>query len=242
MICDLLGVPYADRDRFRAWVDDAAFSADDAASEAGLVALLGYGMELVTAKRQHPDDDVISRLCDEPGLTDPEIAMLAMQLLFAGHETTMMQIWLESTLLLTKPDEWQALLADPDLIPKAIEELLRVTMPGGVGVPRYARDDIEVDGVTIHAGDLVLLDPGAANHDPATFPDPDRLDIHRTGAPHVGFGYGLHYCIGAALARMELKIVLTQLIPRFPTMRLTVDAATLTAGFHSLSHGSSGCQ
>ena len=86
VICDLLGVPYADRDRFRLWVDDAAFSPDDAASEAGLLALLGYGMELVSAKRAQPDDDVISRLCDEPGLTDPEIAMLAMQLLFAGHE------------------------------------------------------------------------------------------------------------------------------------------------------------
>ena len=237
VICDLLGVPYADRDRFRLWVDDAAFSPDDAASEAGLLALLGYGMELVSAKRAQPDDDVISRLCDEPGLTDPEIAMLAMQLLFAGHETTVMQIWLESTLLLTNPDQWQALLADPDLIPKAIEELLRVSMPGGIGVPRYARDDIDVDGVMIHAGDLVLLDPGSANHDPAAFPDPDHLDINRRGAAHVGFGYGLHYCIGAALARMELKIVFTQLIPRFPTLRLAVDASTLTAGFHSLSHG-----
>jgi cytochrome P450 len=237
VICDLLGVPYADRDRFRLWVDDAAFSPDDAASEAGLVGLLGYGLELVTAKRAQPDDDVISRLCDEPDLTDAEIAMLAMQLLFAGHETTVMQVWLESILLLSNPDQWQALLADPDLIPKAIEELLRVSMPGGVGVPRYARDDIEVDGVTIRAGDLVLLDPGSANHDPAAFPDPDRLDITRTGAPHVGFGYGLHYCIGAALARMELKTVFTQLIPRFPTLRLAADASTLTAGFHSLSHG-----
>jgi cytochrome P450 len=237
VICDLLGVPYADRDSFRLWVDDAAFGLDDATSEAGLAALVGYGMELVAHKRGHPHDDVISRLCDEPDLADAEIAMLAMQLLFAGHETTMMQIWLDSILLLTNPDQWQMLLDNPDLIPKAIEELVRTGMPGGVGVPRYAREDIDVDGVTIRAGDLVLLDPGSANHDPAVFPDPYRLDFNRTGTQHVGFGYGLRYCVGAALARMELKIVFSQLIPRFPGMRLDADPATLTAGFHSLSHG-----
>ena len=93
-----------------------------------------------------PDDDVISRLCDEPDLADPEIAMLAMQLLFAGHETTMMQIWLDSVLLLTNPDQWQLLRERPDLIPKAVEELIRTGMPGGIGVPRYASEDIDVDG------------------------------------------------------------------------------------------------
>jgi pentalenolactone synthase len=160
-----------------------------------------------------------------------------MVLLFAGHETTMMQIWLDSLLLLTNPKQWQLLLDDPNLIPRAVDELLRAGMPGGIGVPRYARADIDVDGVTIRAGDLVLLDPGAANHDPSVFPDPNRVDFDRTGTPHVGFGYGLHYCVGAALARMELKIVFSQLIPRFPTMRLDVDPSTLTAGFHSLSHG-----
>jgi cytochrome P450 len=237
VICDLLGVPYADRERFQLWVDAAAFGPDDASSEAGLAALLDYGMELVAHKRDHPDDDVISRLCDEPGLADSEVAWLAMVLLFAGHETTMMQIWLESLLLLTNPDQWQMLLDDPGLIPRAVDEMLRAGMPGGIGVPRYAREDIDVDGVTIRAGELVLLDPGAANHDPSVFPDPNRVDFDRTGTPHVGFGYGLHYCVGAALARMELKIVFSQLIPRFPTMRLDVDPSTLTAGFHSLSHG-----
>lgn len=237
VICDLLGVPYTDRDGFGRWVDDAAFSPDEATSEAGLAALLGYGMELVAHKRRHPDDDVISRLCDEPDLADAEVALLAMQLLFAGHETTVMQIWLDSILLLTNPHQWQMLLNDPDLIPKAVEELVRTGMPGGIGIPRYAREDIDVDGVTIRAGDLVLLDPGSANHDPAVFPEPNRLDIGRTGTSHVGFGYGLHYCVGAALARMELKTVFSQLIPRFPNMQLTVEPSTLSAGFHSLSHG-----
>ncbi|MBI3215440.1 MAG: cytochrome P450 [Mycobacterium sp.] len=237
VICDLLGVPYADRDRFRLWVDDAAFGPDDTTSEAGLAALVSYGMELVAHKRDHPGDDVISRLCDEPDLADAEIAMLAMQLLFAGHETTVMQIWLDSILLLSNPGHWQLLLADPDLIPRAVEELIRTSMPGGIGVPRYAREDITVGDVTIKAGDLVLLDPGAANHDPQVFPDPDRLDFGRTGASHVGFGYGLRYCVGAALARMELGIVFSQLIPRFPALRLEADPSTMTGGFHSLSHG-----
>jgi cytochrome P450 len=236
VICDLLGVPYGDRNRFQLWVDDAAFGPDDAVSEAGLGALLEYGLELVAHKRQHPDDDVISRLCDEPELADADIAWLAMMLLFAGHETTMLQIWLDSVLLLSNPDQWQMLLENPELIPKAVEELLRTGMPGGIGVPRYARADIDVDGVTIQAGDLVLLDPGAANHDPAVFPDPYRLDINRVGTSHVGFGYGLHYCVGAALARMELKTVFAQLIPRFPQMRLSSEP-TLASGFHSLSHG-----
>ncbi|AKK30463.1 cytochrome P450 [Mycobacterium sp. EPa45] len=237
VICDLLGVPYADRDRFRLWVDDAAFSPDDAVSLKGLESLLGYGMELVNAKRAHPADDVISRLCDEPDLTDFEIATLAMQLLFAGHETTVTQIWVGSLVLLSNPDQWRDLLHHPDLIPKAVEEILRAGMTGGVGVPRYARADIDADGVMIRQGDLVLLDPGAANHDPAFFADPDRVDLSRTGAAHVGFGYGLHYCVGAALARLELKTVYSQLIPRFPTLRLCADPATMTTGFHSLSHG-----
>ena len=236
VICDLLGVPYSDRDRFRCWVNDAAFSPDDATSAAGMTELINFGMALVAEKRAHPTDDVISRLCDEADLADAEIAMLAMQLLFAGHETTVMQIWLGSMLLLTNRDQWDLLLADGDLIPRAVEELLRAGIPGGVGVPRYAREDIDVDGLTIRTGDLVLLDPGSANHDPSVFPDPDRLDVHRTGISHVGFGYGVRYCVGAALARMELKTVFAQLIPRFPDMRLD-QPVTLTDGFASLSHG-----
>lgn len=237
VICDLLGVPYTDRERFRIWVEEAAFSPDDTASVNGLAALLEYGLELVAVKRREPDDDVISRLCEEPDLSDLEVATLGMQLLFAGHETTVMQIWLQSLLLLTHHDLWQALLASPQLIPKAVEELLRAGMPGGIGVPRYARADIDVDGVTIRAGDLVLLDPGSANHDPSAFPDPYRIDLARTGSAHVGFGYGMRYCVGAALARMELNTVFTQLIPRFPNLRLCADVSTMTAGFHSLSHG-----
>ncbi|MCT2588747.1 cytochrome P450 [Streptomyces sp. N2-109] len=112
-------------------------------------------------------DDVISRLCATDGVGDDEIAMLAMALLFAGHETTVVQLGFGALLLLSHPDQWQALAESPDRIPDAVEEILRAPGKGGGGIPRYARTDFDIGGVTIHAGDLVMLDNGAANHDPA---------------------------------------------------------------------------
>jgi len=237
VICDLLGVPYSDRDQFRGLVDDAGCVNDRARSEHGLAELFGYGMRLVERKRAQPDDDVISRLCATEGMGDLEAATLSMQLLFAGHETTVVAIGLGTLLLLTNRDQWQALLDDPALIPHAVEELLRASPPGGLGIPRYARTDLDVAGVTIRAGDLVLLDIGSANHDPAAFENPDHLDVSRKETVHVTFGYGPRYCLGAALARMELKAVFAQLIPRFPTMRLAVDPATLAVRSDALAKG-----
>jgi cytochrome P450 len=229
VICELLGVPYSDRDQFRAWAEDAGNVRDRARSEHGLAELFGYGHRLVEHKRVHPGDDVMSRMCATEGVSDNEAATMSMFLLFAGHETTVVQIGLGALLLLTNLDQRQALVDNPALIPNAVEELLRAaTTGGGVGgVPRYARTDFDVDGVTIHAGDLVLLDVGSANHDPAVFTEPERIDVARKEAAHLAFGYGARYCIGAPLARIELKTVFAQLIPRFPSMHLTVDPATL---------------
>jgi cytochrome P450 len=230
VICELLGVPYSDRDRFRGWTQDAANVCDQARSEQGLAELYGYGTELVKHKRAHPDDDVISRLCATDGVSDEEAAASSMHLLFAGHETTVVQIGWDALLLLTSRVQWQALSDDPALIPNAVEELLRASTRGGAGIagiPRYARTDFEIDDVAIHAGDLLLLDIGSANHDPAVIIDPDSVDVVRKHAAHLTFGYGAHYCIGAPLARIELKTVFTQLIPRFPSMQLTADPATL---------------
>jgi cytochrome P450 len=239
VICELLGVPYGDRDQFRAWTQDVANVSDRARSEGALAELFGYGVTLVEHKRAHPEDDVISRLCGTDGVSDVEAAEMSMALLFAGHETTVVHIGLGALLLLSDPDRWRALLGNPALIPNAVEELLRATATGGGvgGVPRYARTDFDIDGVAIHAGDLVLLDVGAANHDVAAFRDPDRFDTTRTEAGHLTFGYGAHYCIGAALARIELKTVFAQLIPRFPLMHLTVDPATLTVRSDVLAGG-----
>jgi pentalenolactone synthase len=239
VICELLGVPYSDRDQFRGWTQDAGNVRDHARSEHGLAELFGYSMKLVEHKRTHPDDDVISRLCATAGISDIEAAELSMFLLFAGHETTVVAIGLGALMLLTYPDQWRVLLDNPTLIPVAVEELLRATSSGGGvgGIPRYARSDFEIEDVAIHAGDLVLLDIASANHDPAAFGAPHRLDITRKDAAHLNFGYGAHYCIGAPLARIELKTVFTQLIPRFPSMQLAVDPAKLTVRSDVLAGG-----
>nr|WP_216212879.1 cytochrome P450 [Amycolatopsis aidingensis] len=237
VICELLGVPYADRESFRAWTEAAGDTRDRARSEQGLAELLGYGRRLVAAKRRDPADDVISRLCAEDGVTDEEAAMLSMALLFAGHETTVTQIGLGTLLLLTNREQWQALVERPELVPSAVEEILRAPARPGGGIPRYARTDLEIDGVTVRAGDLVLLDTDAANHDPEFFPEPERADLTRQSTAHLTFGHGARYCIGAPLARIELQAVFAQLSARFPGLRLAVEpgdirwrTGTLTGG------------
>ena len=237
VICELLGVPYQDRSRFRAWTRAAADVRDRARSEQGLAALFGYGRQLVARRREQPGDDVISRLCATGGADDDEIAMLSMFLLFAGHETTVVAIGMGALMLLTNPQQWQALRDDPGLIPAAVEEMLRAPGKGGGGIPRYARADLQISGVQVRAGDLVLLDNGAANHDPTAFPDPDRFDITRQAASHLTFGHGPRYCIGAPLARIELQTVFSQLIPRFPGMRLAVPVEELTLDTGVLTGG-----
>lgn len=238
VICELLGVPYEERKRFRAWTQAAGDIRDRARSEQGLAALFDYGRELLQRKRTDPGDDVISRLAADSDITDDEAAMLAMALLFAGHETTVTQIGIGALLLLTNPDQWQALAEDPALVPNAVEELLRAPGKGGGGIPRYARMNLEVDGVTIRAGELVLLDNGAANHDPAVFTEPDRVDIGReTARAHLTFGHGLRYCIGAPLARLELQAAFGGLTARFPTMRLAVPVRRLTLRRDMLTGG-----
>lgn len=226
VICELLGVPYADRERFRAWSEAAGGTRDRARSEQGLADLFSYGRELVTAKRAEPGDDFISRMCTAGEAGDDEIAMLAMALLFAGHETTVVAIGYGALLLLTHPEQQAALADDPGLVTAAVEEILRAPARGA-GIPRYARTDLDIAGVRVRAGELVLLDNGSANHDDDVFPDPDRFDIFRDAAPHLAFGHGGHYCIGAPLARIELQVVLSQLTARFPAMRPAVPVEDL---------------
>lgn len=237
-ICELLGVPYEDRSRFRAWTQAAADIHDRTRSEEGLEELFTYGQKLVASKRRAPGEDVISRLCATDGVSDDEIAMLSMALLFAGHETTVVQLGLGAVLLLTDRSQWQTLLEKPTLIPGAVEEMLRAPGKGGGGIPRYARTDLEIGGVTVPAGSLLMLDNGAANHDATAFNDPDRFDIARPGAAsHLTFGHGARYCIGAPLARMELQVAFAQLIPRFPDMRLAVDVDDLAVRQDILTGG-----
>ncbi len=228
VICELLGVPYEDRDQFRAWTNDAANTRDRARSEHGLGQLFTYGQRLVAIKRRQPGDDVISRLCATDGVSDDEAAALSMALLFAGHETTVVQIGMTALLLLADLQQWNALVAEPGLVHNAVEETLRASRKGGNGIPRYARTDLEIDGIAIRAGDLVLLDTGAGNHDPAEFGDPEQVDVTRRAASHVAFGHGARYCIGAPLARIELQTVFSQLVSRMPGLRLAASVQELT--------------
>ena len=240
VICELLGVPYADRDQFRAWSEAVGDVRDRARSEQGLGELFGYGRQLVARKRKQPGEDFISRLCADD-LGDDEIAMLSMALLFAGHETTVVAIGMGALCLLAHPGQQQALINDPGRITTAVEEILRAPGRSGGGIPRYARTDLQIGEVTVRAGDLVLLDNRAAGHDPAVFPSPDRFDITRQGPAHLSFGHGAHYCLGAPLARIELQAVFSQLLARFPEMRLAVPveqlrvrSGTLTGGLTNL--------
>jgi cytochrome P450 len=236
VICELLGVPYADRDQFRAWSEAAGDVRDRARSEQGVRELAGYGRQLAAGKRKQPGDDVISRLCAE-GLGDDEIATLSTNLLFAGHETTVVAIDMGVLCLLANPAQRRALAEDPDQITAAVEEILRAPGRSGGGIPRYARTSLRIGEVTVRAGDLVLLDNRAANHDPAAFPDPGRFDITRDGPGHLSFGHGAHYCIGAPLARIELQAVFSQLPARFPALRLTVPAGQLPRRSGTLTGG-----
>ncbi|WP_219413477.1 cytochrome P450 [Pseudonocardia nigra] len=237
VICELLGVPFEDRAQFRTWTRAAADVQDGARSQQGLADLFRYGQELVARKRREPGDDVISQLCATEGVSDGEAAAMGMFLLFAGHETTVVAIGMGAVLLLSNPAQWQALLADPDRIGSAVDEILRAQGTGGGGIPRYARTDLEIAGVTVRAGELVLLDTGSANHDGAVFPEPDRFDVSRRDAGHVTFGHGARYCIGAPLARIELQAVFSRLVPRFPEMRLAVGVDGLAVHTGTLTGG-----
>jgi pentalenolactone synthase len=220
VMCELLGVPYADRDRFRGWCEAVNDVTDRARSAAGVTELFGYGLRLVASKRSEPGEDIMSRMCAQ-GLDDNEIARLSMMLLFAGHVATVSIINLGILRLLTNPDEQRVLAQDPTRTAATVEEILRTPTQSG-GISRYARTDLRIGDITVRAGDLVLLDVAAANHDPSVFPSPDRFDITRDGQAHLTFGYGIHYCIGAPLARLELQAIFSQLPAKFPTMRLAV--------------------
>ncbi|WP_246090683.1 cytochrome P450 [Nonomuraea deserti] len=162
---------------------------------------------------------------------------MGMFLLFAGHETTVTAIGLGALWLLATPGQWQALVADPTRIDAAVEEILRAPGPGGGGIPRSARTDLDIAGVRVREGDLVLLDTGAANHDASVFADPDRFDLDRPAAPHLTFGHGARYCIGAPLARIELRAVFSQLAARFPALRMGCPVEELTFDPHVLTGG-----
>jgi pentalenolactone synthase len=228
VICELLGVPYADREHFRTLSTGMADLTDRGLSAGSYAALIDYVRDLVRRKRTEPGNDMLSELItiEDGALTDDEIAGLGAIVLFAGHETTVVRIDLGTLLLLNTPDQYRALADDPAKAPAAVEEILRLGVGGGGsgGLLRYAKTDVEISGTRIAAGDAVLLASGVANHDQNAFAEPDRMDIDRQPAnPHLSFGHGARYCIGAALARAELTAVFERLPARFPNLRLATE-------------------
>jgi cytochrome P450 len=234
VIAELLGVPPEDHRRFREWSSKliAGVSAGgDASLQHGAAQagerILDYLREIIAARRAAPRDDLISAMIqaqeERDALSDLELLATSNLLLLAGHETTTNLIGNGMLALLRNPEELERLRRDPDALPGAIEELLRYDSPVQATV-RVATEDVEIGGEAIAQGSMVLLSIGAANHDPAVFEDPDRLDVGRTPNPHLSFGLGTHFCMGAELARLEGEIALGQLIRRFDTIRLEDDA------------------
>lgn len=225
VICEMLGVPYADRETFQ--TNSAKFlvrEQDLADKMAAWEAMTGYLGELVTRKRAEPGEDLLSDLARDEDLGIEELVGIAFLLLFAGHETTANVLALGTFALLEYPDQLAALHADPELLPGAVEELLRYLSVADIFF-RYASEDIELGGETIGKGSTVVVSLLAANHDPKRFENPDTLDIRRKTRGLVSFGYGIHQCLGQQLARVEMRAGFEGLLRRFPTLRLAIPAA-----------------
>ncbi len=243
VICELLGVPYADRERFRTW-SDAVLSLTAHTPQEMLrhkEALLAYLARLVAAKRREPGEDLLSALVtvrdEDGGLTEQELLTLAMTLLIAGHETTAGVLGTSVFTLLRHPGGMARVPDDEEELSALVEELLRINPLGDGGPLRVTTRPVEVAGHTLPANSAVIASVCSANRDGSRFPEPDRFDPGRfdparartgTAAGHLAFGHGPHYCLGAPLARAELAVALRTLADRFPTLRLAVPVEDVT--------------
>jgi pimeloyl-[acyl-carrier protein] synthase len=230
VIAELLGVPTEDRDKFKGWSRDLARTLDPIVTpeiiEAGnnaTLAFIDYFRVLVAKRRKGPREDLISGLiaAEEQGdrLSEEELLATCVLLFGAGHETTMNLIGNGTTALLRHPDQLAKLQQDPELIQSAVEEFLRYDGPVQM-TARTALEDVEIDGKIIPKGQQAIIVLGAANRDPAQFPDPDRLDLTRKDSRHIAFSQGIHHCLGAPLARVEAQIAINTLLRRMPALWL----------------------
>jgi cytochrome P450 len=231
VIAELLGVPASDREMFQRWSNQLAgivfaassAQADDESAIAGAMAFAGYFGDLAEHYRAHPGDNLVSAIvaaADAGGSTalqPSEVVGACAMLLFAGHETTTTLLSNALWTLFEHPDERARWQSDPRLDETAVDELVRFEGPATVMI-RRAVDDFGWAGVDIRAGDAVYLCMAAANRDPMAFREPDRLDLERDPNPHLGFGWGIHHCLGAPLARLETRVALRRVFDRFPRM------------------------
>jgi cytochrome P450 len=235
VICEMLGVPAADRDRFTRWIDVAlattAYSGEEIHD--AFARLKDYLAGLVADRRRAPSDDLLGALVEarDTGdrLSEDELVALGVTLLYAGLDTTSNHIGNFTYTLLTRPGPLAALRTDPGLLERAVEELLRFTPTvTSAGFTRIALEDVELGGVLVRAGDAVMVQLDAANRDERVFDRPDELDLTRSPNPHLAFGFGPHYCVAAQLAKAELRVALGALLRRFPGLRLAVAEGELS--------------
>ncbi|MGA5504982.1 cytochrome P450 [Streptomyces umbrinus] len=241
VICELLGVPYADRAEFGArsnrFFDTTMSPRERVRLDAEADA---YMQALVARHRQNPGDDLLSLLIREHGsgaLSDEELVGLADLLLIAGHETTANVISLGTLALLHHPDQLALVRDDPSTVHNAIEELLRFTSVLHSGFVRVAVEDTTIGRHQVRRGDHVVTSLHAANRDPTLLADGDELDVTRARCPHLAFGHGIHHCLGATLARLELQLALPALLQRFPGLRLAAPETTPDFKDRALIHG-----
>jgi pentalenolactone synthase len=242
-VCDLLGVPLADRERFGLWARGTFDQSDNQRAANTFKQVVDYITELVVHKRTEPGDDILSELIaqDDGTLSNEYIAQLGCAILLFGYETTIVRIDLGTLLLLRNPEQRAQLAAHPELAPAAVEEILRLAV-GGKGsnalIPRYAHRDLTVGDTLIRAGDAVKLAIGAANVDDRAYPDSGQFDLSRVKPrAHMAFGGGTRNCIGRVLARIELTAVFERLFHRLPDLRLAVPEETLHWQEHRITGG-----
>ena len=241
VICELLGVPEADRDAFQGWSNTIVSVSPTEEIQQASVAMSGFLTSLISAKRAEPSDDLLSDLVhasDEgDSLSPTELVSMAFLLLLAGHETTVNLIGNGMLALLREPDQLAALHADPALLPGAIEEFLRYDGPVNLATMRFTTEPVELGGVTIPEGEFVMVSLLAANRDKRRFADPDTFDVTRQPGGNLAFGHGIHYCVGAPLARLEAEIAVGMLVRRFPRLRLDGEPQDLRWRHSTLMRG-----
>ncbi|MGW2341631.1 cytochrome P450 family protein [Streptomyces sp. NPDC001661] len=232
VICELLGVPPADRGDVRRWSAELFAAGEPDVIDAASHAMAEYMSGLIDAKRRDPGSSLLDRLVaardGEDRLSEDELVSLAVLLLVAGHETTTHALGNAVLALLRHPAQLDRLRRAPDGIPGALDELLRYDSAVSTSTFRFTAEACALGGVQIPSGVPVLVAIGAANRDPARFPDPDRLDLDRDAAAHLAFGHGIHRCVGAPLAKAEMEIVLRALVARRSGLQLTVPEDQLT--------------
>jgi cytochrome P450 len=227
IVAELVGFPIDDRARLRAWSDDMLRSRNAALVRRAGIGFVAYVNEKLDERRAHPGADLLSQLVRSTEISHAELVSSVFQLLLAGDETTVNLIGNGVLELLRHPDQLERLRARPQLIDSAVEEVLRFNGPVGHSRPLYALTDLDIGETVIPRGDIVVPVLLAANRDPAVFHQPDVFDIGRTPNRHLGFGHGIHFCLGAALARVQAQAAIGALVRRFPGLALAVDPADL---------------